>query len=277
LLALVHEVMLLDDEAVPAIVAAAAEVNQAQLDLARRAALEACAGEETIGDVLRRADDALLDSAETGADPAPGTADAIATATFGDLSSLLRFVGDEALELRPARQPVAPIVQATVRDVLLSVWASNRIEPELVQVLAYAWRTARTRAPRWSADRRETLGPQVGEITLTCAQLRRMSPGQLERLLEAHSQVAGWPELMHSAAWAAYLSGRLRAVTVAQLAGGAAVLHSAGRAGWPAARVRSLLAPVCGAVTAEVLADLLDDVTYWGLTGAYTSVRVAAA
>jgi hypothetical protein len=276
LLRLLDELMLLDPSAAAGV---AAEVRRTDVS-ARFAAWEqvhtVVATEPSLSQALDLAQSALAAGAESGQDAPAGTADVMAAVPIGGgLDPLLAFLTGEGLDLPGVAEDDSDAVRLAASDALAAAWTRVRVGDEHAAVLSRAWETARASADRWQLDRAAVLGPQARDVAVACAQLRQLDADGLDRLLVGHDG-ARWPEHMHAAAWAAHLSGRLRAVAVAQLQACAALSVAAGRAGWGPATLRQAVAPVVGAVTQHVLADVLESDTARELSAAMFSGLQAA-
>ena len=156
-------------------------------------------------------------------------------------------------------------------DALTEAWHADVLPRASRDALRAPWASARRSAPRWLRDRVGVLGPHADGVRAACARVRRHGPAVLDGLAAGHGRTDGWPAQMHEAAWAAYLSDRLRAVAHAQVQAAGALLAAAGPSPDPVL-LRCALPPVLGAITAAALQDVLPDGVAGQLTAVWTSV-----
>jgi hypothetical protein len=267
LLRLLDEVLLLDRAALPALCDALLRCDLDALVAARRAARLATEQAPTYDDVV------LALQAGTDADVDGVAARLARVPAGGGLPALLDLVAEQAL---PPADPDLPTLdeqaaQSAVGDALAEGWHAGGLDPAHRAVLRGPWLSARRSAPRWLRDRVGVLGPHADGVRASCARVRRHGPEVLGGLAAAHGRTDGWAAQMHEAAWAAYLSDRLRAVAHAQVQAAGALLAAAGPAPDPVL-VRCALPAVLGAITASALQDVLPDDVAGGLRAAWAAV-----
>jgi hypothetical protein len=154
---------------------------------------------------------------------------------------------------------------ALLCDAAVASYLREELSAPTRRRLAAGWVAAVRRLPARPAD----LGPQHRAVAAVLDRVRRVAPAELARLGQAADRNRGqldWATAMHSASWAVYLSGRVRAAAAAQLqlvlavrAGGLPVADLAA-GGWNA---------LSGAVQALLVRDLLDVATAHQLLGPY--------
>jgi hypothetical protein len=138
------------------------------------------------------------------------------------------------------------VVAAYLRD-LLPITSRRR--------LAAGWLAA----ARWLPPRQPDLGPQSASVTGVLSRVRTLRPAERARLTRAataNRQVAAeWAAAVHSASWAVYVSGRVRAASAAQLM----LVQAVEDAGVPVAdRAAGVWNLLSGTVQALVVRDALD-------------------
>lgn len=137
-------------------------------------------------------------------------------------------------------------------------------------------RTRNRLAEPWAAvagalpDRPLDLGPQRAALERLLERVATMNQVDLRRLVEGAERVrpklADWAPAVHSASWAVFLSGRIRAAAAAQLL----LVKSIDRAGVPvAARAGGVWNLLSGAVQALMVRDLLDSANVHRLLDPY--------
>jgi hypothetical protein len=234
-----------------------------------------------------------------GLDPAISVA-LVERAPIGTLDALLRCVRHDVLDWtwatgggapangpagrligRPAARPAAapapdPGTQtetaarasALLCDAVVASYLREELPAPVRRRLAAGWVAAVRRLPARPAD----LGPQHRAVARTLDRVRGAGPAEVTRLGQAADRTRGqadWATAMHSASWAVYLSGRVRAAAAAQLQLVLAV-HAAGvpvaalaAGGWNA---------LSGTVAALLVRDLLDIATTHQLLAPYLAV-----
>lgn len=211
-----------------------------------------------IEDALRR----LAGRYQTGVPrPSLGTAAAsLARSYFGDLDDLLALLRLDILAEAP------PHVVTLASDALAAAYAGRRLADDVRHFLSRPWITAARGLPPIPAD----LGPFADVVRGMLDRIAALSPIEAEALIAATHAVEGdWAMRMHDAAWATYLSGRLRAAAAAQFQAVRA-LRIAGVTADQAAR--GVWNAVSGCLHAVDVHDLLDDVTYGLLVAPWEAV-----
>jgi hypothetical protein len=226
-----------------------------------------------------------------GLDPAISVA-LVERAPIGTLDALLRCVRHDVLDWTwatgsgapadgragraadgPAPDPgtqteTAARASALLCDAVVASYLREELAAPVRRRLAAGWVAAVRRLPARPAD----LGPQHRAVARTLDRVRGAGPAEVARLGRAADRTRGqadWATAMHSASWAVYLSGRVRAAAAAQLQLVLAV-HAAGvpvaalaAGGWNA---------LSGTVAALLVRDLLDIATTHQLLEPYLAV-----
>jgi hypothetical protein len=171
-------------------------------------------------------------------------------ATFGGLEDLLRLLRYDVLDEVPQH------VVAMASDATAAAFHGRRLPDDVRHQLGGPWIAAARSLPPIPAD----LGPFADDVRTVLDRLPMLAAPQLAVLAEASATMeSDWSRRMHEAAWAAYLSGRLRPAAAAQfqavrgLRAAGVDASSAARGVWNA---------VSGCLQAVALHDLLDEVTY---------------
>lgn len=179
----------------------------------------------------------------------------LASSYFGGLDDLVRFARLDLLEGAPVH------VVAMASDALAAAYGGRRLPDDARHLLGGPWIAATRSLPAIPAD----LGPFAAEVGRVLDKLPLLTGPQAVVLVEASCALeADWSRRMHDAAWAAYLSGRLRPAASAQFQA-VRGLRAAGVD--PAMAARGVWNAVSGCLQAVVLHDLLDEVTYGVLVG----------
>ena len=219
----------------------------------------------------RRLDDALtavrqlVDEAATALESSPPARELepvlreLTTASFGGLEDLLRLVRVELLDETPGH------VVALASDALAAAYGGRRLSEDVRVLLRTPWINGAGSLPKVPAD----LGPFADELHTILERTARLTPAEAGVLVE----VAGWADLdwsrrMHAAAWAGYLSGRLRPAAAAQFQAVRALRACGVDAAFAA---RGVWNAVSGCVQAVAMHDLLDEVTYGVLVAPWES------
>jgi len=169
---------------------------------------------------------------------------------FGGLDELLRLVRLDILDGVPGH------VVALASDAIAAAYGGRRLPDDARYLLGGPWIAASRTLPAIPAD----LGPFADELRRVLDRLPVLNAPQLVVLAEAAAAVEiDWSRRMHDAAWAAYLSGRLRPSAAAQFQAVRA-LRAAGVDAPTAAR--GVWNAISGCLQAVALHDLLDEVTY---------------
>lgn len=199
-------------------------------------------------------DDALATMRMRAHELEPVAAD-LAGAYFGGLTDLMRLVRDDILREAP------PHVLALACDALAAAFGGRNLPDDVRHQLGAPWIAASRSLPAIPAD----LGPFAAEVARVLDRLPLLTSAQAVVLAQACASLeADWSRRMHDAAWAAYLSGRLRPAATAQFQA-VRGLRAAGVT--PELAARGVWNAVSGALQGVVLHDMLDEVTYGVLVG----------
>lgn len=176
-------------------------------------------------------------------------------AYFGGLHDLLRLLRYDLLEEAPSH------VVAMASDAIAAAYHGRRLADDVRHLLGASWIGAARTLPAIPAD----LGPFGADVRTVLDKLPLLTAPQIVVLAEAAASLeSDWSRRMHDAAWAAYLSGRLRAAATAQFQAVRGLRASGVDA---ASAARGVWNAVSGCLQAVTLHDLLDDVTYGVLVG----------
>jgi hypothetical protein len=179
----------------------------------------------------------------------------LTTSYFGGLHDLLRLLRLDLLDEAPSH------VVAMASDALAAAYGGRRLPDDVRHLLGGPWIAATRSLPAIPAD----LGPFAADVRGVLDRLPVMTAPQVLVLAEAAAALEGdWSRRMHDAAWAAYLSGRLRPAATAQFQA-VRGLRACGVNAETAAR--GVWNAVSGCLQAVVLHDMLDEVTYGILVG----------
>jgi hypothetical protein len=180
------------------------------------------------------------------------------SAPIGTLDGLLRCLRDDVLDwTRYDGAGHAERAGALLSDALVASYLRAELPVLTRRALALGWVTAVRRLPARPAD----LGPQHRVVAGCLDRVGAAAPSELDRLAGAGN--AGpvgpgrrdWAAAMHSATWAVYLAGRVRAAAAAQLRlvlairSAGAKVNQLAAGGWNAAS---------GAIQALLVRDMLD-------------------
>jgi len=176
-------------------------------------------------------------------------------AYFGGLPDLMRLLREDILVGAPAH------VVALGCDALAAAFGGRNLPDDVRHQLGAPWIAASRSLPAIPSD----LGPFATEVRSVLDRLPVLTAPQALILAEATSALEGdWSRRMHDAAWAAYLSGRLRPAATAQFQA-VRGLRAAGVT--PEQAARGVWNAVSGCLQGVVLHDMLDEVTYGVLVG----------
>lgn len=119
-----------------------------------------------------------------------------------------------------------------------------------------------TAALRALPEREHDLGPQADEVRQMLSRVGSLSPAEMRQLNKvtdtSRPGLTDWAPAVHSASWAVFLSGRVRAGAAAQLL----LVQAMDRSGVPVAdRAGGVWNLLSGAVQALMVRDLLDSTT----------------
>jgi hypothetical protein len=186
-------------------------------------------------------------------------------APIGSLDALLRCLRYDVLDWtwshldgRAAQREDGVRATALLCDAVVACYLRESLPPVVRRRLAAGWVGAARRLPVRPAD----LGPQHLAVSRLLDRLRTTRGTDAIRLEYAADRARrsriDWAQAMHSASWAVYLSGRLRAAAAAQLL----LVLAVDGAGVPvASRAAGVWNAMSGAVHALVVRDLLDAAT----------------
>lgn len=185
----------------------------------------------------------------------------LSTGSFGGLDDLLRLLRLEILDESPTH------VVALASDAIAAAYGGRRLADDVRTQLGAPWIAAVRSLPAIPAD----LGPFAREVRTVLDRVVTLTETEIAVVLTA-SAAAGsdWSRRMHAAAWAAYLSGRLRPAATAQFQAVRA-LRALGMERADVAARSGLWNAVSGCVQAVTLHDLLDEVTYGVLVAPWES------
>ncbi|MDQ1484873.1 MAG: hypothetical protein QOJ62_566 [Actinomycetota bacterium] len=206
----------------------------------------------------------LVDEAARAVHPGPYELEPVltglTTAYFGTLDDLVRLLRLDILDDAPAH------VVALGSDALAAAYGGRRLADDVRTMLGSPWITAARSLPTIPAD----LGPYAAESRRVLDRLVLLTPAEANELaVAAGAAEPDWSRRMHAAAWAAYLSGRLRPAAAAQFQAVRAMRASGVDAVTAACGVWNA---VSGCLQAVALHDLLDEVTYGVLVAPWETV-----
>jgi hypothetical protein len=211
----------------------------------------------------RRLDDALsvvgqlLDDVASTVDPS-GAANRqlepvlrdLTTASFGGLEDLLRMIRADILDESPAH------VVALASDALAAAYGGQLLSEEVRTLLTVPWVAATRSLTPIPAD----LEPFTVELRAILDRVATLTGAEAKVLVDGAASVeADWSARMHAAAWAGYLSGRLRPAATAQFQAVRALRACGVDA---ASAARGVWNAISGCLQAVAVHDLLDEVTY---------------
>ncbi|GAA0742829.1 hypothetical protein Drose_31745 [Dactylosporangium roseum] len=206
-----------------------------------------------------------------------GTLTVIERAPLGTLDGLLHCLRYDVLDWtwgkRPARQsmpapqartprqrqsPVASKATGVLSDAAAAAYLRELLSDESRRRLSAPWTAAQRALP----ERRHDLGPQQDDVRRLLSRVGALSPDEMQRLNKvtdsARPGLSDWAPAVHSASWAVFLSGRVRAGAAAQLL----LVQALDRSGVPVAdRAGGVWNLLSGAVQALMVRDLLDSAT----------------
>ena len=220
-----------------------------------------------------------------GVDDAPGNLTVIERAPLGTLDGLLHCLRYDVLDWTWGKvpSPAGPAVPAVRVPRQRQSESASRATSVLSDAVAEAYlrellpdSSRRALCAPWVAATRDLpepehdLGPQQADIERLLTRVGSLSPEELRRLNQVTESVRSglkdWAPAVHSASWAVFLSGRVRAAAAAQLLLVQALDRSAVPVADRAGGVWNLLS---GGVQAFVARDLLDSVTAHRLLDPY--------
>jgi len=188
---------------------------------------------------------------------------------LGTVDRLLHCVRHDVLDWTWRRHP-AGLVQlkpaaragAVLCDAVVAAYLRELLPDATRRRLAAAWLTARRQLPERPVD----LGPQAGAVQALVERVRCLSAADVARLANVTDQgragIADWAHAVHSASWAVFVAGRVRAAAAAQLMLVQAVDSAGIRVADRASGCWNLLS---GAAQALAVRDVLDGPTLYRL------------
>jgi len=209
-----------------------------------------------------------------------GTLAVIERAPLGTLDGLLHCLRYDVLDWtwgkRPSQSvtPTAPAVQArtprqrqspiasratgVLSDAAAAAYLRELLSDDSRRRLSAPWTVAMRNVP----EREHDLGPQREDVQRLLARVGSLSPAEMQRLSKVTDSVrpglSDWAPAVHSASWAVFLSGRVRAGAAAQLM----LVQSLDRSGVSVAdRAGGVWNLLSGAIQALMVRDLLDSST----------------
>jgi hypothetical protein len=183
----------------------------------------------------------------------------LTTASFGGLDELVRLVRLDILDETPVH------VVALASDALAAAYGGRRLPPDVRSLLGAPWIGAARSLPAIPAD----LGPFGDELVRILDRTALLTAAEAEVLVGvASASELEWSRRMHAAAWASYLSGRLRPAASAQFQAVRALRASGIDA---ATAARGVWNAISGCLQAVALHDMLDEVTYGLLVAPWES------
>ena len=174
----------------------------------------------------------------------------LTTASFGGLEDLLRLVRLDILDESPEH------VVSLASDALAAAYGGQRLSEEVRTLFTVPWVSATRGLAPIPAD----LGPYPEELRTILDRIATLSEAEVKVLVDGAATVeADWSARMHAAAWAGYLSGRLRPAATAQFQAVRALRACGVDA---ASAARGVWNSISGCLQAVVVHDILDEVTY---------------
>jgi hypothetical protein len=198
-------------------------------------------------------------------DTDPASIHLLHRAPVGTMDGLLACLRYEVLDWtwdrydgKAVQHETAVRASALLCDAVVSCYLREVLAAPTRRRLAAGWVAAVRRLPLRPAD----LGPQHLVVSRLLQRLRVLPASDGVRLKYAADRArrgqAAWASAMHSASWAVYLSGRLRAAAAAQLL----LVLALDAVGVPVAdRASGVWNAMSGAVQALLVRDLLDGAT----------------
>ncbi len=159
---------------------------------------------------------------------------------------------------RQRQSPTATRATAVLSDAAAAAYLRELLPDESHRRLLAPWEAAVKELPAAAHD----LGPYAADVERLLARVGTLDEAAQQRLIRvsenARPGLSDWAPAVHSASWAIFLAGRVRAAAVAQLRLVQAIDAAAVPVGDRAGGVWNLLS---GAVQALVVRDLLDSPT----------------
>jgi hypothetical protein len=167
---------------------------------------------------------------------------------------------------RQRQSPVASRATGVLSDAAAAAYLRELLSDDSRRRLSAPW----TVALRGLPEREHDLGPQGDDVRTLLSRVGALTPAEMQRLSKitdsARPGLTDWAPAVHSASWAVFLSGRVRAGAAAQLL----LVQALDRSGVPVAdRAGGVWNLLSGAVQALMVRDLLDSATAQRLLDPY--------
>lgn len=188
---------------------------------------------------------------------------------LGTVDGLLHCVRHDLLDWTWRRHPsgLAQLKSASrsasvLCDAVVAAYLRELLPDGTRRRLAAPWVTAARRLPERSVE----LGPQAAAVEALVERVGTLSRTDVQKLIATTEQArpgfADWATAVHSASWAVFVAGRVRAAAAAQLM----LVQAVDRAGIPVAeRAAGCWNLLSGAAQALVVRDVLDSPTLYRL------------
>jgi hypothetical protein len=167
---------------------------------------------------------------------------------------------------RQRQTPTASRATAVISDAAAAAYLRELLPEDSHRKLVLPW----TEAVGSLGEPQHDLGPQAEDVERLLARVAAVTDVERDRLVRvsdnARPGLADWAPAVHSASWAIFLSGRVRAAAAAQLRLVQAIDLAGFSVGDRAGGVWNLLS---GAIQALMVRDLLDSPTSRRLLDAY--------
>jgi hypothetical protein len=235
-------------------------------------------------DLWRDVDAAAQERRATVADA--GTLTTIERAPLGTLDGLLHCLRYDVLDWTWGKRPASPATMPTpqaraprqrqspvasratgvLSDAAAAAYLRELLSDDSRRRLSAPWTVAMRALP----EREHDLGPQGDDVRALLSRVGALTPAEMQRLNTvtdtARPGLTDWAPAVHSASWAVFLSGRVRAGAAAQLL----LVQALDRSGVPVAdRAGGVWNLLSGAVQALMVRDLLDSATAQRLLDPY--------
>jgi hypothetical protein len=223
-----------------------------------------------------------------------GTLTVIERAPLGTLDGLLHCLRYDVLDWtwgkRPAPSATMPAPHAraprqrqssvaskatgVLSDAAAAAYLRELLSDDSRRRLSAPWTSAMRALP----EREHDLGPQGDDVRQLLARVGALSGAEMQSLNKvtdtARPGLSDWAPAVHSASWAVFLSGRVRAGAAAQLL----LVQALDRSGVPVAdRAGGVWNLLSGAVQALMVRDLLDSATSRRLLDPYFTALAPTA
>ncbi|GAA3289993.1 hypothetical protein Dvina_47200 [Dactylosporangium vinaceum] len=159
---------------------------------------------------------------------------------------------------RQRQSPVASKATGVLSDAAAAAYLRELLSDDSRRRLSAPW----TSAARALPEREHDLGPQGEDVQKLLTRVGSLNAAEMQSLNKvtdtARPGLSDWAPAVHSASWAVFLSGRVRAGAAAQLL----LVQALDRSGVPVAdRAGGVWNLLSGAVQALMVRDLLDSAT----------------